>query len=38
VTASEIDSAPLLGLELLAGYEVFIEFVPGGVVDITKLP
>jgi clan AA aspartic protease len=38
VTASEIGSLPLLGLELLSGHEVFIEFVPGGIVDITKLP
>ena len=38
VVVSEIDAAPLLGMGLLAGHEVFIEFVPGGVVDISRLP
>jgi clan AA aspartic protease len=38
VTVTEIDTNPLLGMKLLAGYDVFIEVVPGGVVDITKLP
>lgn len=36
--ATEIEAEPLLGMGLLAGHEVFIEFVPGGVVDVTKLP
>lgn len=38
VRASEIDAQPLIGTRLLAGHEVFIEFVPGGGVDITPLP
>jgi predicted aspartyl protease len=38
LVVTEIDADPLLGMGLLAGHEVFIEFVPGGVVDITKLP
>jgi clan AA aspartic protease len=38
VLVTEIDSTPLLGTRLLAGHEVFIEFVPGGVVDITPIP
>jgi clan AA aspartic protease len=36
--ATEIDAAPLIGMALLARHEVYIEFVPGGVVDITRLP
>jgi clan AA aspartic protease len=35
---TEIESSPLLGTRLLARHEVFIEFVPGGVVDVSKLP
>jgi clan AA aspartic protease len=38
VVVTEIDADPLLGTGLLAGHEVFIEFVPGGVVDITAIP
>jgi clan AA aspartic protease len=38
VTITEIDTNPLIGTRLLAGHEVFIEFVPGGVVDITAIP
>jgi clan AA aspartic protease len=38
IRVTEIDADPLLGMGLLAGHEVFIEFVPGGVVDITRLP
>ena len=38
VLVTEVDTNPLLGTRLLAGHEVFIEFVPGGVVDITRLP
>jgi clan AA aspartic protease len=38
VVATEIDADPLLGMGLLAGHQVFIEFVPGGVVDITPIP
>jgi clan AA aspartic protease len=38
VVVWEIDATPLLGMGLLTGHEMFIEFVPGGVVDITKLP
>jgi clan AA aspartic protease len=38
VLATEVDCDPLLGMSLLAGHELFIELVPGGVVDITKLP
>lgn len=34
----EVDASPLLGMELLARHEMFVEFVPGGVVDITRLP
>jgi clan AA aspartic protease len=35
---TEIDTTPLLGMKLLARHELFVEFVPGGVVDITRLP
>lgn len=38
VTVTEIDTNPLLGVKLLIGHEVFIEFVPGGVVDVTAIP
>jgi clan AA aspartic protease len=38
VTVTEIDADPLLGVRLLTGHEVFIEFVPGGVVDVTAIP
>ncbi len=38
VLVTEVECEPLLGTHLLAGHEVFIEFVPGGVVDITALP
>ena len=38
IRVTEIDADPLLGMGLLAGHEVFIEFVPGGVVDISRLP
>jgi clan AA aspartic protease len=38
VTASEIDCVALLGLGLLSGHELFIEFNPGGVVEIRRLP
>lgn len=38
IRVTEIDADPLLGMSLLAGHEVFIEFVPGGVVDISRLP
>ena len=37
VVATELDADPLLGMGLLAGHQVFIELVPGGVVDITPL-
>lgn len=35
--ASEIGKSALIGTELLAGHDLFIEFVSGGVVDITKI-
>lgn len=38
VLATELDCAPLIGVELLAGHEMFVEFVPGGVVDVTARP
>ena len=38
VLVTEVECGPLLGMGLLAGHEVFIEFVPGGVVDITPIP
>jgi clan AA aspartic protease len=38
LTATEIDTAPLLGIGLLRRMELFIEFIPGGVVDITRIP
>jgi predicted aspartyl protease len=38
VLVTEVDCDPLIGTRLLAGYQVFIEFVPGGVVDITAIP
>jgi clan AA aspartic protease len=38
VLVTEVDSAPLLGTRLLIGHEVFIEFNPGGVVEIRALP
>jgi clan AA aspartic protease len=38
ILVTEIDGASLLGLGMLVGHEVFIEFVPGGVVDVTAIP
>ena len=38
VIVTEVETSPLLGTDLLAGHQVFIEFVPGGVVDITAMP
>jgi predicted aspartyl protease len=38
ILVTEIDSTPLIGTGLLARHELFIEFVPGGVVDITRMP
>lgn len=38
LVATEVDSNPLLGVGLLARHEVFIEFIPHGVVDVTRLP
>lgn len=38
VLVTEVDTNPLIGTTLLAGHEAYIEFVPGGAVDITKLP
>ena len=38
VKAAEIDTQPLIGTRLLARHDLFIEFMPGGVVDITCLP
>lgn len=38
VAVTEIDTDPLLGTKLLAGHELFVEFVPGGVVDVTRIP
>ena len=38
VLISEVESAPLIGTRLLAGHEVFIEFIPSGVVEIRRLP
>jgi clan AA aspartic protease len=36
--ATEIDATPLLGVGILSDHQVFIEFVRGGVVDITRIP
>ncbi len=38
ILVSEVDGDALLGMGLLAGHELWIEVVPGGVVDITPLP
>jgi clan AA aspartic protease len=38
VVATAIEGDPLIGTRLLAGHQVFVEFVPGGVVDITAMP
>jgi clan AA aspartic protease len=38
VLVTEVESDPLIGTRMLAGYQVFIEFVPGGVVGVTRLP
>lgn len=38
VLVTEVDTDPLLGTKLLAGHELFVEFVPGGVVDVTAIP
>ena len=38
VLVTEIDSAPLIGTRLLARHEMYVEFVPGGAADITRLP
>lgn len=38
VPVTEVDGTALIGMKLLAGHEVFIEVVPGGVVDITAMP
>ena len=38
VVVTEIEGTPLLSMGLLVRHEVFIEFVPGGVVDVTRLP
>ncbi|MCI0700425.1 MAG: clan AA aspartic protease [Planctomycetia bacterium] len=38
VLVTEVESAPLIGTTMLTRHQVFIEFVPGGVVDITRLP
>jgi clan AA aspartic protease len=38
VLASAVGDEVLLGMRLLAGHELHIEVVPGGVVQITPLP
>jgi clan AA aspartic protease len=38
VVASEIDTTPLLGMSLLARHQMFMEVVPGGVVDVSPIP
>ncbi|MCI0700429.1 MAG: clan AA aspartic protease [Planctomycetia bacterium] len=38
IRVTEIEGDALLGMGLLTGHEVFIEFVTGGVVDITRMP
>jgi clan AA aspartic protease len=35
---TEIDGDPLIGMRLLAGHELRMAVVPGGVVEITPLP
>lgn len=35
---SAVGNAPLLGTDLLAGYELRVEFTPGGVVEINAIP
>lgn len=35
---SAVGNAPLLGTDLLAGYELRVEFAPGGVVEINAIP
>jgi clan AA aspartic protease len=38
VLASAIGGEPLLGTEMLAGYRLLMDVVPGGAVEITPLP
>jgi hypothetical protein len=38
VLVTEIDSTPLIGTRLLIHHEMYVEFVPGGAMDITRLP
>ena len=38
IVVTEVEGDPLIGTRMLAGHQVFIEFVPGGVVDITAIP
>jgi clan AA aspartic protease len=38
ILVSEVESNPLVGTRLLAHHELFIEFNPGGVVEIRALP
>ena len=38
VVVSELGDEISIGTGLLAGHEMYVEFVPGGVVDITAMP
>jgi hypothetical protein len=38
VLVSAVGDEPLVGMRLLAGHELRIAVVPGGVVEITPLP
>ncbi len=38
ILVTEVDSDPLLGTRLLAGHELYVEFNPGGVVEVRALP
>jgi clan AA aspartic protease len=38
VLVSAVGNAPLLGMRLMAGQELMIEVVPGGLVEILRLP